>query len=101
MVFYCLALIEYITKNQLTQRTDMNEVDRINDNGFANGWHAQQLLKDSQAKGATMANLWNEKTKGKSAFNVYARCTKVTSNLVHYEFLDKSTVIIANINFKK
>lgn len=74
-----------------------SEVQRINDRGLANGWHAQKLLKEAQSKGITMAELHNIKTIYSSASNCPAKCLKVGSNYIHYEFIDGSKLTLAYV----
>jgi hypothetical protein len=66
------------------------EIDRINANGFARGWHATMLQRESKQTGRTMAALHLERVANVSAFNVPAEATAIRGGRVHYRFLDDS-----------
>jgi hypothetical protein len=66
------------------------EVERINSSGWARGWHATMLQRESTQTGRTMAALHLERVANVSAFNVPAEATAVRGGLVHYRFMDGS-----------
>jgi spore cortex formation protein SpoVR/YcgB (stage V sporulation) len=66
------------------------EIDRINANGWARGWHATMLQREANQTGRTMATLHLERVANVSAFNVPAEATLIRGSRVHYRFLDGS-----------
>jgi hypothetical protein len=66
------------------------EIDRINARGFARGWHATMLKRESTQTGRTMAALHLERVANVSAFNVPAEATAIKGGKVHYRFIDGS-----------
>jgi hypothetical protein len=70
----------------------MNLCDKINSKGFYNGWHAQELFKQSIQKGSTMADCFILSIQNSVAYSVPAKAVKATSKYITYQFLDNSTV---------
>ena len=74
----------------------MNRVEEINSKGLARGWHAEQLAKNAQRAGQTMAELFQRKVKDSAAFNVPATCIKATKTTIYYQFNDGSKADFPN-----
>jgi hypothetical protein len=66
------------------------EVQRINDRGFARGWHATMLQREATQTGRTMAALHSERVANVAAYNVPAEATAIRGGKVHYRFIDGS-----------
>lgn len=75
-----------------------SKVDAINERGLARGWHAEMLLEKAKRLGKTMADVFKEQSSDTFAFCVPAKCTKLTSTKVEYEFIDGSTIALVNPN---
>lgn len=71
--------------------SNKTEIQRINDRGWATGWHAERLAAEAKSQGKTMAALFSAKAAVSSAFNVPAKAVKIKGGKVHYQFLDGST----------
>lgn len=65
-------------------------IEKINSNGHANGWLAQQLQKESTRLNISMAKLFRAKIENSVAYNVPAKAVKSDSRYVYYEFIDGS-----------
>ncbi len=66
-------------------------VDRINNNSCVSNALIDGLEKRAIAAGMTMAEKFRIEIKNSSAFNVYAKCTRVNGNTSYYTFKDGST----------
>lgn len=77
-----------------------SRVAEINERGWANGWHAEELARKAKAAGVPMADMFVDSIKQASAFNVPAKCTKVTTAWIYYEFSDGSTAKFLNTRGK-
>lgn len=65
--------------------------DLINERGYANGWHAQELEREARRLHRTMAAVFRKRAENSSAFNVPATCTAVVGRRAFYKFKDGST----------
>jgi hypothetical protein len=77
----------------------VTEIERINSNGLARGWHAQQLQAHAKRTGRTMASLHVESTRNASAFSVPAEATHIKGGFVYYQFMDGS--VVAHVHQKR
>lgn len=73
-----------------------SKIQQINERGLARGWHAEMLLAKARKMGKTMADVFKEQTSDSFAFSVPAKCVKLTSTQVKYEFIDGSTIALVN-----
>lgn len=74
-------------------------IDKINERGWGNGWHAQMLQGQAKAAGKTMAEQFHENIKDASGFNIHATAIASKGGKVTYRFLDGSTTIFGLPNF--
>lgn len=70
----------------------MTETQRLNSRGLANGWHAQQLQRNAERSGQTMAEYFSAEIAMAAAYSVPAVATKVRGGYAHYRFNDGSTI---------
>lgn len=68
------------------------EVQRLNANGHANGWYAQQIQSRASRNRETMAAVYERESWKACAKVVPAKCLKISGGRVYYQFLDGSTV---------
>jgi hypothetical protein len=68
------------------------EIERINERGLENGWHAQRLKERAGTRATTMSSLWLDDTKNSVACSVPAKAIELKGSRLTYRFLDGSTV---------
>lgn len=80
----------------------MNQIQRINARGHANGWHADMLQAQAAREGRTMAEAFVDSVRRTYAFNVPGTATAVLRHanqyrptMLAYKFADDSQVICA------
>lgn len=66
-------------------------IQKLNERGWARGWHAQELQGRAKRRGMTMAALFLEEIQGMSAYNFLAEAIEVKRGLVLFRCLDGST----------
>lgn len=74
-------------------------IQKINERGWGNGWHADRLEAQAKASGLTMAQQFGENIKDAAAFNIPATAIASKSGKVCYKFKDGSMKVFPLPNF--
>lgn len=74
-------------------------LDKINERGWGNGWHAERLEAQAKAAGKTMAQQFCENIANAAAFNIPAVAIASKGGKVCYKFRDGSMKVFPLPNF--